>query len=150
MAQHVTFDRPKRRGRRAQIDLDLVPPRVPGDDWPGVPGVLEADIQAAALELLRVHPRVAWAHRMNVGGGKFARPDGTLTRFIKFAFEGCSDILGQLIDGRFLAIECKAHGERPTYKQAVFLTNVIENRGVGFVCHRSEDVLAFLPMREAS
>lgn len=145
MPQHVTFDRPKRRGRRAQIDLDLPPPRVPGDDWPGVPGVPEADVQTAVLALLEVHPRVAWAKRINVGAGRLLRSDGTASRFIQFAFEGCSDVLGQLKDGRFLAVECKAHGERPTYKQAAFLANVIEAGGVGFVAHKSEDVMVLLP-----
>lgn len=144
MSQHVTFDRPRRRGRRAQLDLDLVPPRVPGDDWPGIPGVLETDIQASVLALLELHPVVAWVERINVGAGRLLRADGTASRFIRFAFEGCADILGQLKDGRFLAVECKAHGERPTYLQAAFLTRVIENHGIGFVAHRSEDVMRLL------
>ncbi len=149
MAQHVTFDRPKRRGRRAQIALDLPVPRVPGDDWPGVPDVPEADVQAAVLDLLRMHPAVAWVERINVGAGRLAHVDKAgavrLSRFIRFAFEGCSDVVGQLRDGgKFLAVEIKAHGERPTYEQAVFLERVIKNGGVGFVAHKAEDVAVLL------
>ena len=93
-----------------------------------MPVPLEADIQRAILEYLNLHPRVAWAVRMNTGAMKI---DG---RFVKFGFTGCSDVLGQMTDGRFLAVEVKRPGNKPTEDQHSFLRNVQHYGGVGFWC----------------
>jgi len=99
---------------------------------------LEHDIQGAILRYLTLDARVAWAHRFNTGAHVIEEP-GQPRRFIRYAFKGCADILGQLTDGRFLAVECKRKGEHPTPEQAAFLAKVANNGGVSFVARCVED-----------
>ena len=54
-----------------------------------LPPPYERDVQAAIIELLERHPRVAWAYRMNTGAVERENEEGK-KRFIKFAFKGCS------------------------------------------------------------
>ena len=72
-----------------------------------------------------MHHSIAWAYRMNSGG--MYNPSG---RFVKFAFKGCSDIIGQTIDGRFFAWETKRPDQKPTDNQHAFLEAVAEARGI--------------------
>lgn len=109
----------------------------------GLPTPRESDIQSAILQLLRAHPRVGWAARMNTGGMEQTDANGK-TRYIAFAFKGCSDILGQLKDGRFLAIEVKRPGNKPTAEQTAFLETVARYKGVAFVARSVEDVDVYL------
>ena len=51
------------------------------------------------LKALRAHPAVVWCERMNSGAAKVGG------RFIRFGWPGCPDVLGQLKDGRLLAVE---------------------------------------------
>ena len=95
----------------------------------------EATILEAALRLLRIHPSVGWAHRANVGA---VRMNGA--RYVRFGFVGCSDIIGQLKDGRFLAIECKAPRGRVTDDQKAFLDRVQRHGGVSGVVRSVQDV----------
>lgn len=103
-----------------------------------LPEPLERDVLADVLAACEMHPRIAWAHRFNTGAMEV---DG---RFVKFAFAGCSDILGQLTDGRFLAIECKRYGKHPTPAQQAFLLNVSRHGGCAFVARSAEDVWKML------
>lgn len=110
--------------------------------------MLEGDVQRDVLKLLRRHPRVAWAHRFN--SRVFDVQDKrskTGMRPMRAAFKGCSDILGQLKDGRLLAIECKSTTGKPTDEQAAFLDVVNRHGGVGFIARRTDDVLVHLPLR---
>lgn len=84
---------------------------------------------------LRGHPAVAWVERQNSGAYK----DGV--RFIRYGWPGCSDILGQLKDGRFLAVEVKAPKGRLRPEQALFLKQVLAAGGVAFVARNAADVL---------
>lgn len=62
--------------------------------------------EAAALKevlmALTAHSAVAWCERMNCGAAKIG------SRFVRFGWKGCPDVLGQLKDGRFLGVEVKA------------------------------------------
>lgn len=104
---------------------------------------LERDILAAILAFLHVHPRVAWAHRMNVGAVEHLNRDGT-TRRVRFAFAGCPDVLGQLKDGRLLAIEAKKHDGRVTEDQVAFLSRAARHNAVAFVARSVDDVARML------
>lgn len=95
----------------------------------------ERHVLAAVIRALALHPKVAWAHRMNVGAFK----DGD--RFVRFGFRGCSDIMGQMKDGRFLAVECKRPGGKLTEYQLGFLVRVQNNGGVAFVARSVDDVM---------
>ena len=68
--------------------------------------MLERDIQKSILQYLTYAPQVAWAARIN-SGATLAEYKGK-KRFIRYnSLRGCPDIMGQLKDGRHLAIEVK-------------------------------------------
>lgn len=100
----------------------------------------------AVLEALRVHPRVAWAHQFNTGAFTVEDTDRLgrrSSRRVRCGFPGCPDILGQMRDGRLLAVEVKrskaSSGEfRPG--QLEFLGVVLEANGVAFVARGIADV----------
>lgn len=93
----------------------------------------ERDILQAVLHLCRIHPAVYWVARINSGAFKV---EG---RYVRFGFPGCSDILGQLRDGRMLAIETKTPKGRLTADQDEFLRKV-GHKGVSVVARSVEDV----------
>lgn len=95
--------------------------------------VPERDVLKEVLAACLYHPRVAWVERMNSGvmqqGG----------RWVRFGFVGCPDIIGQMRDGRFLAVECKRVGKDATEKQLEFLGRVYRNHGLAFVARSAAD-----------
>lgn len=95
----------------------------------------EAAALVEVLKALRAHPSVSWAERQNTGS---ARIGG---RFVRFGWPGCSDVLGMLRDGRFLAVECKSPTGRLRPEQAVFLERINGAGGVGFMARDCRDVL---------
>jgi hypothetical protein len=61
---------------------------------------------------------------------------GGKRRFVRFnGAKGCSDILGILPGGRFMAVECKLPGNRPTADQQAFLDAVRTAGGLAVVVH---------------
>lgn len=97
-------------------------------------GKPEAAALAEVLAALRNHPAVAWAERQNSGAIRVGR------RFVRFGWRGCSDVLGQLKDGRLLACEVKGRRGRLRPEQAVFLDRVRRFGGVGLVARNARDV----------
>ena len=95
---------------------------------------LERDVLRAVLHLLRVHPLVAWASRINSGAVENA--NGQFVRFNQIA--GCSDIIGQMKTGHFLAVECKRPGQKPTEPQMLFLRQVQQYGGCAGWCDSVE------------
>lgn len=97
---------------------------------------LEADSVREVMQALRSHSLVAWVERQNTGAMKVG------SRFIKFGWRGCSDLLGQLKDGRLLAVECKRpKGGKITPEQVHFLDMVNDHGGVAFVATSLHDVI---------
>lgn len=101
----------------------------------------EAQILASILAYLRRDRRVAWVERFNVGAARVAQADGR-ERFVRFAFRGCSDLLGQLTDGRLLAIEVKTRVGRVRPEQEAFIARVRDGQGVGLIARSVDDVVA--------
>ncbi len=99
----------------------------------------EADVLSAVLQALALHPRVAWAQRMNSGAGRILRKGG-VSQFMRFGFPGCPDVLGQLRDGRVLAVETKRPSGEPTREQKAFLDCVNANGGLALVARSADDV----------
>jgi hypothetical protein len=102
---------------------------------------------SSILTYLRWHPLVAWAEQMNVGIDQTidTRQDGTKRqRFVRYGFVGCSDIIGQLKDGRLLAVEVKVKRDKPSPEQAAFLEQVNQAAGVALIARSIEDVDAAL------
>ena len=87
------------------------------------------------LKALRANPAVAWVERQNSGAAKVGN------RFIRFGWTGCADVLGQLTDGRFLAVEVKGPTGRLRPEQTVFLERVNQAGGLGFMARDCRDVL---------
>ena len=105
---------------------------------------LERDTQAAILRYLKADRRVAWAARFNTGAHEVKGVDAKgrpTRRFIRYAFPGCADVLGQLIGGgQFLAVEVKREGETAEPEQAAFLARVREAGGLAILARSVEDV----------
>ena len=95
----------------------------------------EAAALVEVLKALNTHPAVAWCERMNSGA---ARMD---SRFVRFGFKGCPDVLGQLKDGRLLGVEVKAKTGRLRPEQTIFLERIRGAGGVAFVARDLRDVL---------
>ena len=110
---------------------------------------LEKDVQTSILHLLARHPKVAWASRFN-SGAAWLKAKGGRERPVKFnTCDGCSDILGQMRDGRFLAIEVKRPGwkkpkDQHEFEQEDFLRRVTQNRGVAFFATSPQEVADML------
>lgn len=104
---------------------------------------LEHDIQTAILRYLAVDRRIAWAKRFNTGAHRITGTDAKgrpTRRFIRYAFPGCADVLGQLVTGHFLAVEVKRPGEDASEDQAAFLAEVDAAGGLAILARRIEDV----------
>lgn len=95
----------------------------------------EAIVLSSVLHYLRARRGIAWVMRVNTGAAKL---DGA--RFMRFGVKGCADIIGQMQDGRFLAIECKSADGRLTVEQAAFLDRVKRHGGVAGVARSIDDV----------
>lgn len=101
----------------------------------------EADIQRQILEYLKVHGIFAWRQNQ---GGMTATHNGR-SRFVRFAHvDGISDIIGVLPGGRFMAIEVKRRGGKPTDAQAAFLERVWSEGGAACVADSLEAAIEFL------
>ncbi len=86
------------------------------------------------LKALRASPTVAWVERQNSGAAKVGN------RFIRFGWTGCADVLGQMTDGRFLAVEVKGPTGRLRPEQTLFLQQVNKAGGLGFMARDLRDV----------
>lgn len=117
----------------------------------------EADVLAAVLELLQLHPKVAWARRSNVGSGFLLRSDvyyglvraghlqANTARFMQFGVKGAADVTGQLRgSGRRLEIECKGDRGKPSDDQAIFGDAVNGGGGLWVLARSVDDVLRAL------
>ena len=103
----------------------------------------EAAALVEVLKALRAHPAVSWVERQNTGS---ARIGG---RFVRFGWLGCSDVLGMLRDGRFLAVEVKAPKGTLRTEQAVFLERINGAGGVDFMARDLRDVRRELDFEKA-
>lgn len=102
----------------------------------------EAAVLSAVMIRLQYDRKVAWARRMN--SGAYSVGDAQSRRFVRFGFPGCSDILGQLRDGRLLAIEVKRPSGRSTSAQDAFLALVRANGGISGIVRSVDDLEALL------
>ncbi|KKN01235.1 hypothetical protein LCGC14_1129990 [marine sediment metagenome] len=99
----------------------------------------EGDIVKACLSYLEALGIFAWRNNTGAMGGTYK---GT-KRYVRFGVPGASDILGVLPNGRFLAIECKMPGKKPTLKQRAFIDEINRHGGVAFVAESVTDVMGW-------
>ena len=86
----------------------------------------ERDELKACLQLLALHPRIAWAVRLNSGATVLEHKGKK--RIVRFGWKGAPDIIGQTMNGKFFAWECKAKGRKATFDQQATLA-MIEDCG---------------------
>ena len=106
----------------------------------GMSRASESEIQAAILEYLERCSSVAFAHRQNTGQTKYTDRHGE-ERWVRYGWVGCSDIIGFMTDGRFLAIECKSARGTSTPEQVAFLQAVHAAGGVAILARSVDDVI---------
>ena len=63
---------------------------------------------------------------------------------VSFGIKGAPDIVGLLPNGRFLAIEVKGPGGKPSEAQMSFLGEILKNGGLAFVAYSIDDVVRCL------
>ena len=95
----------------------------------------EAAALKEVLQALSAHPAVAWCERMNSGAVKIG------SRFVRFGWKGCPDVLGQLKDGRLLGVEVKAAKGKLRTEQTLFLDRIRRAGGVAFMARDCRDVM---------
>jgi len=95
----------------------------------------EAAALVEVLKALRAHPAIAWCERMNSGAAKVG------SRFIRFGWPGCPDVLGQLRDGRLLGVEVKSATGKLRPEQTIFLERIRAAGGVAFMARDCRDVM---------
>jgi hypothetical protein len=66
-------------------------------------------------------------------------------RAFKYGDKGIADIIGCFPNGRFLAVEVKLPGNKPTPEQLEFLDTVHQKNGIGIVATSLEDVMRLFP-----
>lgn len=102
--------------------------------------IKERDIQKQILDYLHLRGILAFKHR-NVGIYK-----QSTGKYIPLPFgeKGISDILGCTKEGKFLAIEVKKEGGRPSEEQKIFLSRVSQSGGLGILAYSLDDVTKHL------
>ena len=90
---------------------------------------------AAIIMLLRTHPKVAFAWRMQSG----LFQEGA--RFIKVGVTGIPDVIGALRNGQFYGIEVKAHGGKVSPIQQQRIEQIRLAGGLAFVAWSVDDVI---------
>lgn len=98
----------------------------------------ESDLQNDIMCLLGEHPKVAWCYVTTTGKVK------SKGYWITLGYPGISDIIGQLRNGKTLAIEVKTPGNRPTSLQQDFIDIVNRYGGVAGWADSTEGALQIL------
>ena len=99
---------------------------------------LESEISRTIRDYLELHGCLMV--RVNSGAIMLGDPDTGKKRMYRGAEKGTSDLLGCLPGGKFLAVEVKRPGKKPTDAQREFLGRVIDAGGIGIVATSIEDV----------
>jgi hypothetical protein len=94
----------------------------------------------AVLKYLRLRTDVAWVERLNSGAGQLSFTDGAKSQWMRFAWRGAPDLIGQLTDGRILCVEVKRPSGKLRPDQHAFLDVVRKQGGVAFVARSIDDV----------
>ena len=100
---------------------------------------LERDIQKAILDYLKYRGFIAIKHR-NVGIYK-----KSTDRYIPLPADelGISDIIACAPSGRFVAIEVKRIGGKPSDAQVAFIKSVQQQGGLATIAYSIDDAIAF-------
>jgi hypothetical protein len=107
------------------------------------PEPTEAQVMASIRTAMQYHPAVAACWRIN-SGSAWLKGKGGQERPVKFHdIAGCSDLIGILKGGRWLAIEVKRPSTRndTTPAQDAFLDRIERAGGVAFVAWSVDEAM---------
>lgn len=93
----------------------------------------ESEIQQDIVKMLSLSPQVAWCMVITSGTVRGANRRMQVGMYVTSDMKrltGVSDILGQMVDGRMLAIEVKKPGKKPTEAQMRFIETVNNANGL--------------------
>lgn len=103
--------------------------------------LLEKEVQKSLIEYLNYRGHYVWRNN------SFAM-NTTDTRgrnhFFWAGLKGSSDILGISKDGRFIAIEVKRKGNKPSPFQKAFLEEIRSRNGIAVVAYSLDDITSIL------
>lgn len=95
--------------------------------------VPEKDVLKGCLEYLTSIGAFVW--RSNTGSAMFGK------RFVRFGQPGVADVIGVLPGGRFLAVETKREGGKPSDAQVLFANEVAARHGFWICAHSVEELI---------
>jgi len=99
---------------------------------------LEASIQKSILDYLLMRGYFVW--RNNTGG--FGGDSNAGKKwFVRAGLKGSGDIIGMTKTGKFLSIEVKRRGNKPSAEQVHFMDRVKSMDGCAFVAYDIQDVI---------
>jgi hypothetical protein len=93
----------------------------------------EGAVVKACLDYLKLRGAYVWRNNTGALRDKTNRP-------VFFGKVGSSDIVGLLPGGRFIAVECKAPGGRPSGRQLQFLNEIERMGGLAVIARSVEDL----------
>lgn len=96
----------------------------------------EQGIQKSILDYLRLKKYVAFKHHSTGSGVRNGK-----AFFFSHSEKGISDIIACSREGRFIAIEVKKPGGKPSEEQLDFLERVNQNGGIGILAYSLDDVI---------
>lgn len=97
----------------------------------------EKELQNSILEYLNYKGHFCWRN----SSGAFKNDKGGMYWFGK---KGSSDILGIAKDGKFIAVEVKIKGNKPTLYQNMFIEEINHRGGYGIICYSLEEIQKYL------
>lgn len=100
----------------------------------------ETDLKRACWTFLTMKGCTVWIQNQGAVGGTYANGK---RRFVKFTHgvEGISDIVGVMPSGRFIAVETKMKGNKPTELQAAFIQRVKASGGLALVIYSLDQLM---------
>jgi hypothetical protein len=106
----------------------------------------EAEVQNAILQYLRVHPKVAFAIRINSGGA--IETYNGVERYISYhSQKGLSDIFGVMKGGKAYFLEVKSKTGRLSPDQDAFLVKALDAGALAGCVRSIEDVEKVLQLK---
>ena len=99
---------------------------------------LECELVRDVLLYLRARGFLAW--RNNTGAVAEEASGNSKRRFIRYGAPGSGDVFGILPGGRFISVECKVRGRKPTVAQQDWMECIRAAGGVAGVVHDLQEL----------
>lgn len=106
--------------------------------------VRESDIQRSILDYLQLRKFIAFKYNSTQYGIR----DGKSFAF-KSGNVGVSDILACSPSGKFVAIEVKKPGGKPSDAQVAFINQVSKQGGIAAICYSLDEAISLITANQA-